>query len=123
HPQPACGFASSSLGSHIRGKTEAGYGLTGPPILELQLQRELDLPRVRGGRCNDRARGAVLGALEENLIRVREIGVIQNIEHLGPKLQIQSLTDSHPLQQGRVDVEQARTTERTASHVSEGPLQ
>src|SRR5437660_9704705 len=74
-------------------------------ISELQLERELDLPRVRGGRCNDRARGAVLGALEENLIRVREIGVIQNIEHLGPELQIQSLTDSHPLQQGRVDVE------------------
>src|SRR5438093_8854988 len=92
-------------------------------ISELQLQRELDLPRGRGGSVNDAARGAVLGALEENLIRVREIGVIQNIEHLGPELQIQSLTESHPLQQRRVDVEQARTTERTASHVSEGALE
>src|SRR5206468_1290594 len=32
-----------------------------PPILELQLQRELDLPRGRGSRLNDPARGAVLG--------------------------------------------------------------
>src|SRR2546426_11951771 len=64
---------------------------------EQQLQRKLDLPRRRRGGVNDPARGAVLGALEENLIRVREIRVIQHIEHLGPELQIQSLTDSHPL--------------------------
>src|SRR5437899_9175578 len=74
-------------------------------ISELQLQRELDLPRCRGRRCNDPARRAVLGALEKNLIRVREVGVIQNIERLGAELQIQSLTDSHPLQQRSVDVE------------------
>src|SRR2546425_8753936 len=56
-------------------------------ISELQLERELDLPLVRGGRCNDRARGAVLGALEENLIRVREIGVIQRSEEHTSELQ------------------------------------
>ncbi len=65
--------------------------------LEQQLQRELDLTRCRGGRCNDPARGAVLGALENNLVRVREIGVIQTIERLGAELQIQSLTDSYLL--------------------------
>src|SRR5438034_3923303 len=92
-------------------------------ISELQLERELDLTRGRGGRCNDPARGAVLGALEKNLIRVRKIGVIQNIEHLGPELQIQSLTDSHPLQKRSVDVEQTRTTQRSACHISEGALE
>ena len=71
--------------------------LRGGNASEQQLERELDLPRGRGGSCNDSARGAVLGALENNLIRVREIRVIQNIERLGPELQIQSLTDSHLL--------------------------
>src|SRR3989442_13307180 len=66
---------------------------------ELQLQRELDLPRGRGGIYNDPARGAVLVALENHFVRVREIGVIQNIERLGTELQIQSLTDSHPFQE------------------------
>src|SRR5437667_270405 len=40
---------------------------------EQQLQRELDLSRGRCGVCDDPARGAVVGALENNLIRVREI--------------------------------------------------
>ena len=65
--------------------------------LELQLQRELDLPRGRGSPLNDPARRAVLGALENNLIGGPQIRVIQNIEGLGTELQIQSLTDSHPL--------------------------
>src|SRR2546427_13141168 len=66
-------------------------------FLELQLQRKLDLPRGRGGRCNDPARGAVVGALENNFIRIAEVRVIQNIERLGAELQIQSLADSHSL--------------------------
>src|ERR1043166_5054533 len=68
-----------------------------PLFSEQQLQRELDLTRGRGGRCNDPAQGAVLGALENNLIRVRQIGMIQNIERLGTELQIQPLADSHSL--------------------------
>src|SRR6266571_3578118 len=52
-----------------------------------------------------------------------KFGVIQDIEHLGPELQIQSLTDSHPLQKRSVDVEQTRTTQRSACHVSEGALE
>ena len=59
---------------------------------EQQLERELDLPRGGGGICNDPARGAVVGALENNLIRKPEIRVIQNIERLGAELQIQNLT-------------------------------
>src|SRR6266567_3537763 len=64
---------------------------------KLQLQGELNLSRGRGGRCNDPARGAVIGALENNFIRIAEVRVIQNIESLGAELQIQSLTDSHSL--------------------------
>ena len=91
---------------HLRGKTEAGCraGQT-RPLSELQLQRELDLPRGRGGRGNDPAQWAVLGALENNLIRIREIRVIQNIERLSAELQIQSLTDPQSLQERRVEHE------------------
>src|SRR5437773_5544014 len=90
---------------------------------EQQLQRKLDLPRCRGRRRDDAARGAVLVALEKNLIRVREIRVIQNIERLGAELQIQSLTDSHSLQQRGVEHEQARGSQRSARHVPEGSLE
>src|SRR5438034_8207476 len=90
---------------------------------EQQLQRELDLPRCRGRRRNDSARGAVLGTLEKNLIRIREIRVIQDIESLGAELQIQSLTDSHSLQQRGVEHEQARSSQRSARHVPEGSLE
>src|SRR5438132_5903704 len=89
---------------------------------ENQLQRELDLSRGRGRICNDPTRRAVIAARENNLIRVREIGVIQNIERLGAELHIQSLADSYPLQERRVDIEQARTTQRSARHVAEGAL-
>src|SRR3989441_2358740 len=87
-----------------------------------ELQRKLDLPRRRCRICNDPTRRAVLGALENDLIRVREIRVIENIERLGPELQLQSLSDSDVLEQRRINVEQARTTERSATHVPEGPL-
>ena len=97
-PKPLLALPPPAPALHLRGKTEAGCraGQT-RPLSELQLQRELDLPRRRGGRGNDPAQWAVLGALENNLIRIREIRVIQNIERLGTELQIQALTDSHPL--------------------------
>src|SRR5437867_12387475 len=90
---------------------------------ELQLQRELDLPRGRGRIYNHPARGAVLVTLEKNLIRVRQVGVIQNIERLSPKLQIQALTDSHPFQERSVDHEQTRPAQRSARHVPKGSLE
>src|SRR5881628_484019 len=125
-PHPLLALPSPASALHIRGKTEAGFWRAGagqgPPILELQLQRELDLPRGRGSLLNDPARGAVCGAVEDNLIRVPQIRVIQNIERLGTELQIQSLTDSHSLQERGVDHEQAGATQRAAPYVSEGPL-
>ncbi|PYS37064.1 MAG: hypothetical protein DMG14_22575 [Acidobacteria bacterium] len=48
--------------------------------------------------------------------------MIENIERLGSELHIQSFTDSYLLQERRVDIEQAGPTERSASHVPEGPL-
>ncbi len=48
-------------------------------ISEQQLQHELDLPRGRCCPVNGPARGAVVVALEHDLIGVRKIGVIENI--------------------------------------------
>src|SRR5262245_4323173 len=48
--------------------------------------------------------------------------MIQNVEQLGPELHVHSFTDSDPLQERRVHIEQARPTQCPASHVSEGPL-
>src|SRR5437773_11234151 len=93
-----------------------------PTSLEDQLQRELELTREGGRRQNLATRGTVFGSLEKNLVRVREIGAIEDIERLGPERQLQSLSDCHVLEQRRVDIEQARTTERPARHVAEGAL-
>src|SRR5262249_13008083 len=91
---------------------------------EQQLQRELDLPRGCGRICNlaGRLAIAVAGAvaLENHLIREREIGVIENIERFRAELQRHALPHGDPLEQGSVDVKQARAAERTAPHVSEG---
>src|SRR5207247_8919205 len=45
------------------------------------------------------------------------------IERLSAELQIQSLTDPQSLQERRVEHEQARTTQRSAGPVPEGPLE
>ena len=90
---------------------------------EHQLQRELDLPRGRG-RTGNLAGGIAIAvvvavALEHNEIRVSEIRAIQNIERFRAELQRHALPDGNPLKQGRVDVEQARAAERTATRVAE----
>src|SRR5438067_4953220 len=91
--------------------------------LEQQLQRELDLTREVARRRNLASRVAVAVvrgvALENDPIRVSEIRVIQNIERLRAELQRLALPDRDPLEQGRVDIEQARAAERTASRVPE----
>src|SRR5437764_419120 len=70
---------------------------------EHQLQRELDLPRCRGRIGDDAGRRTVVGPCEHDLIRIREIRVIEDIERLCPELHIQSLADSHLLEEGCVD--------------------
>src|SRR5215467_11888120 len=95
-----------------------------PKSSKHQLQRELDLPRRRG-RTGNLADGIAIAvvvavALEHNEIRVSEIRAIQNIERFRAELQRHALPDGNSLKQGRVDVEQARAAERTASHVAEG---
>ena len=76
---------------------------------EYEFQPELDLPRGRGCLRNHARRRANLSAVENDLSGMREIGVIQNVEDLGPELQIQSLTYGELLEQRRVEVDQART--------------
>src|SRR5881628_377038 len=90
---------------------------------EHQLQRELELPRGGGriGNLSGRLAVTVVGAvaLEDNLIREREIRVIENIERFRAELQRHALPDGDPLKKGRVEVEQARPAERTAPRVPE----
>src|SRR5262249_15950804 len=90
---------------------------------EQQLQRELELSRGRRRICNlaRRLAIAVVGAvaLEDNLVRKREINVIQNIKRFRAELQRHALPDRNPLNQGRVDVEPAPAAERTPSNVPE----
>src|SRR5439155_23662902 len=78
-------------------------------VSEYELQSELDLPRGRGRLGNHAGRGANFIAVENDLIGVREIGVIENVEGLGPELQIDCLPDGELLEQRRVEVDQART--------------
>ena len=80
-------------------------------VSEHQLQRELDLPRGGRRRVDDSGRGTVVVTREHNLIRVREIGVIENIERLGTELQIHFLINSYLLEQRSIDREQPGTTE------------
>src|SRR5712691_12402199 len=73
-------------------------------VLKHELQRELELPRARGRRSDRRRRGGIpvagAVALENDLTREREIGVIENIERFRPELQIESLADPNLLEQG-----------------------
>src|ERR1051326_6744775 len=51
-----------------------------------ELHRELELSRGSVRLSNHARRGAVSIAIENNLIRVREIRVIEKIKHLRPEL-------------------------------------
>jgi hypothetical protein len=68
------------------------------PISEHQLQRELDLPGARRSCADDASRGTVTAPRKHNLIRVREICVIEDVEGLRPELQIQLLVDFNSLE-------------------------
>ena len=64
--------------------------LVGPRISEEQLQHELELSRGTGRLRNLARRLAIsvagAAALENHLIRVREIGVVENIKRFRPEL-------------------------------------
>jgi len=102
---------------------------------EQELERELNLPRG-GGRRGDhslwgadaacgasepiRARRAIV-ASEHNRIGVREIGLIENVEELGPKLQGPLLADLELLEKWGVHVDQPRASECSARNIAERP--
>src|SRR5207244_11801162 len=85
--------------------------------------RELELPRGCGRISNLAGRLAITVvsavALEDHLIRERELHVIQNIERFRAELQSHALPAGAPLKQGRVEVEQSRAAERNAHRVPE----
>src|SRR5712692_8364902 len=87
-----------------------------------ELQRELELPRGPIHLRDETRRGADVGAIENDLSGVREIGVIENIEGFRPELQKQFLVDLELLEQRGVDVNQAWTPQRPARNVPESPL-
>src|SRR6266702_1783446 len=76
------------------------YSDSGAPWIasKHELQRKLNLSRG-GGRRRDRpGRGAIGVTRENHLVRVREIGVIENIENLRSELHGPLLTDSEPFE-------------------------
>ena len=87
-------------------------------LLEHDLQRELDLSRGRGRLFNHARRWADSSARKNDLVRGREIGVIENIEGLRTELQIQFLVDGELLEQRCVEVDQLRTSQRSAAVVA-----
>jgi hypothetical protein len=85
--------------------------MTAPTVkvhLKDEFQRELDLARGPIRLGNDAGGGADSAAVEDDLIRVREIGVVENVEHLRPELQIHFLGNRELLEQRRVESGQAR---------------
>src|SRR5437867_11260472 len=90
-------------------------------LLKYDLQRELNLARGRGRLFNHARRWADSSARKNDLVRGREIGVIENIEGLRTELQIQFLVDGELLEQRCVEVDQPRAPQRSARHVPESP--
>src|SRR2546426_9061571 len=76
---------------------------------------------VRAGGFVRARRWADSSARKNDLVRGREIGVIENIEGLRTELQIQFLVDGELLEQRCVEVDQPRTSQRSARHVPESP--
>ena len=87
-----------------------GPASPGRALSKKQLQRELDLPRARGCVGDLPCRRAETGTRENDLVRNREIGVVENIEGLCPELQIPFLANSELLEKRSVEVGQVRAT-------------
>src|SRR6266849_466906 len=122
--QPTRGLTHSNRGSSARsgGDGTKGAASGSNARSEQELQRELDLPRGRGRVGKAPRRGAEAVARENDLGRVLEIWVVEKIEDLRPELQLPSFADFDVLEQRSVNVPEVRTTERSARHVPEGPL-
>src|SRR5438445_13893648 len=71
---------------------------------EQDLQRELDLTRVRGGLGNNAGRGIVVLTGERHGVGRCEVRVIENGEALYTELQIHALRDAEPLDHRCVEI-------------------
>ena len=93
------------------------------PGSELEPQRELNLAAVSGrnrignGPCR---RADVIAARENNQIGMTKVRVIERVEDLRPKLQIQSLFQRNPFEQRSIYVPHARSSKLVAPHVPKG---
>src|SRR6266576_1742041 len=84
---------------------------------ENQLQCELKLPRGPVGLGDHAGRGVVGTAIENDLIGVREIGVVESVEHLRPELSSQFLGDRELIKKQSGECGQALRSERSKRHV------
>src|ERR1019366_9194602 len=84
---------------------------------EIELQRELDLPRTRSC-AGDNPRGRTNAGSRQNYwVRFRKDRAIQNVEGFRPKLQIPPLVDSELLEHRGVQREQAGPNIRPSRHI------
>jgi len=75
-----------------RGYSWQKFGVKRIPhyAVEQELQRELDLPRGRGRLSDHACRWADRSARKNDLVRVREIGVIENVEPFARNCKVNS---------------------------------
>ena len=73
-----------------------GPASPGRALSKKQLQRELDLPRARGCVGDLPCRRAETGARENDLVRDREIGVVERIEGLDAQIEPQPIAPGNP---------------------------
>src|SRR5580704_17334810 len=87
---------------------------------EDQLQSELNLPRSRSGSRDQTRRGTDGAVRKNNRVRCAEIGAVEQVEELGPKLQSRLLGHCGVLEQGQIQVSQTRPCQRSTAKVTVG---
>src|SRR5437868_1114497 len=99
-----------------------------PGSSEEHLQAELDLSRCANGVHNPAGirigiRGAVRSLNKNTTVREAKIGVVENVECLGPKLNRKLVRDTsywRVFYQSKIQVREPRTARGTPSEVSVG---
>src|SRR5882762_4348770 len=110
------GSLSSAPGDNPAVRPELPPRLWG--LLPGQLQRELNLPGSRIGQGKDpggRSRRSSRVHDDSIVVRRREIGPIEDIEHLGPELRLErlrNLRERNILEQGKIHINQSRPNQR-----------
>src|ERR1051326_7515568 len=100
-----------SLRSNFGLKLANAFGVT----LKQQLQPELNVARVAGGGDPAEGRGA------EEVVRQIEVWMVEEVEGLGPELQIHALREMCVLHERRIHTLKSRTLDNIPSGIAERP--